>query len=176
MNHQPEEHAVRRTTIALLATALAVAGCSSKREKADEECVETPESAAAKAKQDVKVERFGLGKAGAEDKEGKDWCRACVMSTLGYASCQRVHAEKPDESRDSIRARARAKACADAKYPADKCPDTAVISNQCKDEPPTEGTPNPGKALQNLYQSLGGSGAPKTGSPASDAKPKPDPE
>jgi hypothetical protein len=164
MNHQAIEPTCCRAVVALLAIVMAAAGCSSKREQTDEECIETPKSAAAKAKQNVKIERYGLGKAGAEDTEGKDWCRACVMSTLGYASCQRVYAEKPDESRDSIRDRARAKACADAKYPAEKCPDTAVISNLCKDEPPPEGTPDPGKALQNLYKSLGG-GQPKTEAP-----------
>jgi hypothetical protein len=144
------------TTLALLFLGALSGGCSGKGKEADKECVDPPPEAVAGAKKTVTIERFGLGKAGSEDKEKKDWCRACVMAKMGYASCQRVFAETPDEERDSIRARARAKACADAKYPKDACPDQAVINIQCKGEAPPPGTPDPGTALQNLFEKMGG--------------------
>lgn len=165
----------RRALIAF-ALALAIAGCSSKGAEGDKECVDPPPEAVEKAKKSVKVERFGLGKAGDEDKESKDWCRACVMSMQGYASCQRVYAESPDEGRDSLRARARDKACLDAKYPKDACPAKAVINVLCKGDPPPPGTPDPGTALQNLYKAMGG-GQPAGGAPAgADVKPEVKPE
>jgi len=156
--------------LAILAVGVLAASCSSKGKEADKECVDPPEAAAG-AQKTVKVERYGLGKAGDEDKEDKDWCRACVMSKLGYASCQRVFAGAPGEDREAMRARARSKACADAKYPEDACPDQAVINIQCKGEPPPPGTPDPGTALQNLFQSMGGSASAGGG-----AKPEAKPE
>jgi hypothetical protein len=94
------------------------------------------------------------------------------MAKIGYASCQRVFAETAEEERDSIRARARAKACADAKYPKDACPDQAVINIQCKGEAPPPGTPDPGTAMQNLFQKMGGSDAKLEVSPRPEDKPE----
>jgi hypothetical protein len=161
-------------TKGLLATACATgligvcwAGCSG--ESKDPDCVDPPKQAAEPEGKPTKVERFGLGRAGDEDKEKKDWCRACVMSKVGYASCQKVYADEPGEARDALRARARAKACSDAKFPKDQCPDSAVISLLCKGDPPPAGTTNPGTALQNLHQAL-------SGGPLPAAAPQPAPE
>jgi hypothetical protein len=102
----------------------------------------------------VKVERISLGRAGAGDNRGGDWCRACVWAKAGFASCQRVFAESADEGRDAVRARARAKACQDAGWPVDACPDDRVISLICKGDASPAGTENPGAALQDLYRQL----------------------
>ena len=161
----------------LLVLGALVSGCSGQGKEAEEECVDPPPEAVAGAKKTVTAERFGLGKAGDENKEDKDWCRACVMAKIGYASCQRVFADAPGEERDAIRSRARAKACADAQYPKDACPDQAVINIQCKGEAPPPGTPDPGSALQNLFQKMGGSdvgpkASPKASPEAKTAKDK----
>jgi hypothetical protein len=179
MNRTKMNSRARKTSLALAATALAAAliGCSSaKQDKdAEKECVDPPAAAADKARKTVKVERFGLGRAGEEDKESKDWCRACVMSKIGYASCQRVFAAKPDEPRESLKARARDKACVDAKFPVDACPDQAVISNVCKGEPPPAGTTDQGTALQNLYKALQGDKPPADKPSAAEQPAPPEP-
>jgi len=125
--------------------------------------------------QQVMVERISLGRAGrgeAVDKDG-DWCRACIWSAVGFVSCQRVYAGSADESRDSIRARARATACKDAGWPVDACPDDKVMSVSCKGDAAPEGTLEPGVALQKLYRELNpekfGSGAGRDEAAAGDA-------
>ena len=167
-NTTPERAFKGLGALAAVALAAAITGCSSKGTEGDKDCVDPPPEAVEQAKKTVQIERIGLGRAGDEDKESKDWCRACVMSTRGYASCQRVYAKSPDEGRDSLRARAREKACLDAKYPKDACPDKAVINLLCKGDPPPAGTPDPGTALQNLYKAMGG------GQPAGAAPTKPE--
>lgn len=167
--------AAPRDLVALVAAALllTVAGCSSKGAEGDKECVDPPPEAVEQAKKTVQIERFGLGKAGDENKADKDWCRACVMSLKGYASCQRVYAQSPDEGRDSLRARARVKACLDAGYPKEACPDKAVINLLCLGDDLPPGTPDPGTALQNLFKSMGG-GQPEKGAPAAGAGAEPE--
>jgi hypothetical protein len=172
MKQQPDTKPI--STIYSLTLALVgalIVGCSGEKKPSEQDCVDPP-SADAGEKKTVKIERFGLGKAGDEDKEKKDWCRACVMSQVGYASCQRVFAETEGEDRDSLRKRARDKACVDAKYPAGACPEKAVINVQCKGDAPPAGTPDPGTALQNLYQKLGG-GQPKAAPKPADKDDKP---
>jgi hypothetical protein len=170
MRQHDQTGARRALPIATLLATVAFAGamgCSGEKKDGDKDCVDSPEGTAPIAKS-VKVERYGLGRAGDEDKESKDWCRACVMSKLGYASCQRVFAETTGESKDSLRASARKQACADAKFPKGGCPDSAVINIQCKGEPAPAGTPDPGTALQNLYKAMGG-GQAGPGAPAAAA-------
>jgi hypothetical protein len=172
---------IARIALALALVGALGAGCSSGGKETEEECVDPPEAADG-AKKTVKLERFGLGKAGEEDRKDKDWCRACVMSRIGYASCQRVYAASDDEDRESLRAKAREKACLDAKFPKDACPDEAVINLLCKGDAPPPGTPDPGTALQNLYQKLEGQqkapprdeAPPKPEAKASEAPPKPE--
>lgn len=182
------KRSLARGCAALLIGALGV-GCSGEKQP-DEECVDPPKKAVKQDAPKTKLERFGLGRAGDENKDQKNWCRACVMSKVGYASCQKVYADQPDEPRDALKARARAKACQDAKFPTDACPDGAVISLLCKGDPPPAGTPDPGTALQNLHQALSsgkpltptGTAAPDGAEPATepataaDAKPADQPE
>ncbi len=151
------------------AISIAVCGCSSSKES-EPDCVRPDAATAAKQ---VKIERFGLGRADQRDKSELDWCRACVMSDLGYASCQRVYAREKGEKRESIRARAREKACRDAELSEDECTAEKIISILCKGDPPPEGTPPPSVALQNLHEALQGKGAavPDAGSTESGDQP-----
>ncbi|HUT77456.1 MAG TPA: hypothetical protein VM285_07205 [Polyangia bacterium] len=110
--------------------------------------------ATGEAKASVRIERVGLGRVGDGDNRDKDWCRACVWSKVGFASCQRVHAVSVGEERALIRARARAKACEDAGWPADSCPEDKIISLLCEGDAPPPGTRDPGDALQDLYRKL----------------------
>lgn len=80
-----------------------------------------------------------------------DWCRACVMSPKGFASCQRVYAETTTEPREVVRQRSLDKACLDAGFGKGACPDQAIIAVGCKDDPPAPGTKNAGEALQQLF-------------------------
>jgi hypothetical protein len=95
-----------------------------------------------------------------------DWCRTCVMSPQGFASCQRVYAQSTDETRDSVRQRSLDKACADAGFEKDACPKQAIIAVGCKDDPPQPGVKDPGQALQDLFLSTQGK-APEAGIPRS---------
>lgn len=137
-----------------LVAALAAGGCSSKEKEPD--CV--PAIGAPEAPKPGVVSR-PLVVGDAADKKNNDWCRACVMGPKGYASCQRVYGDTPDEPRDRIRERALKRACADSGYAGEACPAQAVIGQSCKGDPPPPGAMAPGDALQNLYQKLNPGGA-----------------
>ncbi len=153
-----------------LVAALLLCSCSRSGEKPAADCESTAAKAGSEAS--AKVERIGLGRVGEREKREGDWCRACVWSKVGFASCQRVFAEKDGEDRDTVRARARAKACKDAGWPVDACPEDKVISLLCSGDAPLPGTKNPGAALQDLYRKLNPDkfqGAPTDAGPGSDA-------
>ncbi len=138
-------HPVGIAMLASLALLLA-AGCSSQKKA--QECEDQPKRV---------VESTELGKVGVtafKDKRDPDTdrCVACVMSPAKYATCQTVYAKSKDEKRDSIRARAREKACDDAGFKKGECPDSAVISLVCKGEPRPDNATDPGRAIQKLFQ------------------------
>ncbi len=154
------------------------AGCSSTPEEPD--CV--PDPNAKPIVIEKKYERVGLGKAGKEALKKHDWCRACVMSNMGFASCQKVYSDEPGKLEDNnlLRGKAREKACADAGFKKGKCLDTAIISIICKGDPPPTGTKAPGDAVQDLFQALNKPGAAKVdvkvqprAEPRADSKVKP---
>ena len=164
MQRADSRQAPARRVLLLGGAAIALTlACSSDKPAAPADC---PDAAAPAAQ----VERFNLGRAGEDPAEKKDadWCRACVWSDSGFASCQRVYAGSGDEDREALRRRARAKACEDAGYPADACPDSKVIALLCKGDPPPRGTKTPGAALQNLYKKMTG-GEPAGGADAASA-------
>jgi len=139
---------------ALAAVAIALTFSACKTEEKEPDCV--PDPNAAPKKIEKKVERFGLGKVGQDKLKENEWCRACVMSRSNFASCQRVYAEQPGKIDDKgpLKKRALDKACADAGYPKDECPQSAVISVLCKGDPPPTGTKAPGAAVQDLFKAL----------------------
>lgn len=85
------------------------------------------------------------------DYSKSDWCRICVMSKNNFASCQRVHALDKNESRESIKKRARDKACKDAGFEINACPDSAIIGAACKGDASPASAPAAGKALQKMF-------------------------
>jgi hypothetical protein len=135
-----------------LAALLPLLSCSPSSDRTAADCGTA--GAKGEAQAPVRLERFGLGRVGDDDNRDKDWCRACVWSKVGFASCQRVYAAKDGEEQEAIRARARAKACTDAGWPADACPADKLISLLCKGDGPAAGTKEPGAALQDLYRQL----------------------
>ena len=147
------------TNLSVLVLAAALAGCSSTVEEPD--CV--PDPNAKPIVIEKKYERFGLGKAGKEELKKHDWCRACVMSNMGFASCQKVYSDEPGKLEDNslLKAKARDKACTDAGFKKGSCPDNAIISIICKGDPPPTGTKAPGDAVQDLFQALNKPGAAK---------------
>ena len=147
------------TKLSFFVLAALLAGCSSTVEEPD--CV--PDPNAKPIVIEKKYERVGLGKAGKEALKKHDWCRACVMSKMGFASCQKVYSDEPGELKDkkSLKGKAREKACADAGFKKGSCPDSAIISIICKGDPPPAGTKLPGDAVQDLFQSLNKPGAAK---------------
>jgi hypothetical protein len=150
-----------------VALAAALAACSQDKKATD--CVPAVGAAAATQPKVTSRRLFVDDQAGKKDN---DWCRACVMGTKGYASCQRVYGDTPTEARDAIKERARVKACVDTGYTATACPASATIGIVCKGDPPPPGATDPGAALQNLYRSLNPNGpvAPKpSASPAPQA-------
>jgi hypothetical protein len=100
-----------------------------------------------------------------------DFCNACVRSEMGYISCQREYERQRGEARESLKKRAIAKACMDAGYPKDSCPESAQIGVQCKGDPENPGGLSAGEALQII------SGERRSGtddhSPANEADAKP---
>jgi hypothetical protein len=154
-----------RNVLLVAALAAALAGCSSEKKEAD--CVPAVGGDAAGKAKIVSTPLFVDPQAG---KKNNDWCRACVMGTKGYASCQRVFGDTPDEPRDKIRERARIKACVDSGYTETNCPAGAIIGQSCKGDPPPPGSMDPGAALQNLYQKLNPDGVVQPKKPA-EAKP-----
>lgn len=163
----------RAATLFCAVLACGLAACGSP-EKTEEECVEP---AADTGKQPDPVERVPLGVV-KPDPEKADWCRACVMSLKGFASCQRVFALKEGEPREVLRGRARAKACDDAGFAGGSCPDGAVIAQACKGDPRPDGGVHPGQALQQIYLKMNQGEAPSKPSaepaaPAAPAEPTP---
>ncbi len=147
------------TNMSIFVLAAVLAGCSSAAEEPD--CV--PDPNAKPIVIEKKYERVGLGKAGKEALKKHDWCRACVMSKMGFASCQKVYSDEPGERKDknALKGKARDKACTDAGFKKGSCPDSAIISILCKGDPPPAGTKAPGDAVQDLFQSLNKPGAAK---------------
>jgi hypothetical protein len=78
-----------------------------------------------------------------------DWCRACVMGAE-WASCQTARAEDTNVKREVLQARALERACADAGFEKDKCPETAILSRTCRGDSRPDGT-NASKALQKAF-------------------------
>ncbi len=136
-----------------VALAAALAACSQDKKTPD--CVPAVGAAAATQPKVTSRRLFVDDQAG---RKNNDWCRACVMGTKGYASCQRVYGDTPTEARDAIKERARVKACVDSGYTATTCPASATIALVCKGDPPPPGAGNPGTALQDLYRSLNPNG------------------
>ena len=166
------------TNLSIFVFAAALGCCSSTVEEPD--CV--PDPNAKPIVIEKKYERYGLGKGGKEALKQHDWCRACVMSNMGFASCQKVYSDEPGELKDKnpLRGKAREKACADAGFKKGKCLDTAIISIICKGDPPPTGTKAPGDAVQDLFQALNKPGAAKVdvkvqprAEPKADSKVKP---
>ena len=147
------------TNMSIFVLAAVLAGCSSAAEEPD--CV--PDPNAKPIVIEKKYERVGLGKVGKEALKKHYWCRACVMSKMGFASCQKVYSDEPGELKDKnpLKGKARDKACTDAGFKKGSCPDSAIISILCKGDPPPVGTKAPGDAVQDLFQSLNKPGAAK---------------
>lgn len=112
-------------------------GC--QKEAPPEECVDS-------GKAPMVIEKTPLR---LKQKKSDDFCQACVMAKAGFASCQRVWKLKGEE-RAALKTRAKKKACEDAGYTLETCPEKALISNICKGDPPPPGTTSAGKALQNF--------------------------
>ncbi len=140
------------TNLSIFVLAAVLSGCSSTVEEPD--CVPDPDAKPIVIEK--KYERVGLGKAGRKALEKHDWCRACVMSKMGFASCQKVYSDEPGELKDKklLRGKAREKACTDAGFKKGECLDSAIISIICKGDPPPTGTKSPGDAVQDLFQAL----------------------
>jgi len=161
------------SSTAALALCLAVAMPACSGEEKEPDCV--PAEGVEPVVVERRIERFGLGKAGAADLVDHDWCRACVMSTKGFASCQKVYSDEPGRlaDRDPLKAKARDKACADAGYRKGECPDGAIISASCKDDPAPEGIKTAGQAVQDLFQSLNPPGGAAESQPRPAQQPEP---
>ena len=164
--------------LSIFVLAAVLFGCSSTVEEPD--CV--PDPNAKPIVIEKKYERVGLGKAGKKALEKHDWCRACVMGKVGFASCQKVYSDEPGEVEDKnlLRGKAREKGCSDAGFKKGECPDSAIISIICKGDPPPAGTKSPSDAVQDLYQALNEPGAAKVdvkvqprAKSKADSKPKP---
>lgn len=143
---------VKRSTFATAACVVVCiaslgTGCSSKSKAS--ECADTETSEPAKAV--------------VPDKSESDWCHACVLGPKGYASCQKVYAVDERESRDSLRKRAKDRACTDAGYKEGECPAGAIGSLVCKGAalpkamPSNEGVAQAFKQILEHAQSQGAS-------------------
>ena len=157
---------VNGALLVALVSALA-AGCWNK---AEPEC-EAPAPVAAKKKTERKpLQAINVS---AQEKRDKDWCRACVMGPKGWASCQTAYAFEESETRESLKGRAREKACDDAGFEKNACPDKAVLAVLCKGEDPPSGSENVAKALQSAFlKSKAGAGE-KAAKPEQGQKPEP---
>jgi hypothetical protein len=78
-----------------------------------------------------------------------DWCRACVMGAK-WASCQTARAENTAVKREMLQARALERACQDAGFEKDKCPETAILSRICRGD----SRPDEAKATKTLQKAL----------------------
>ncbi len=140
--------------IVVAAFAVVVVACGSGEPEKEPDCVPDPDAKPVVVEK--KIERFGLGKAGAKELVDHDWCRACVLSRANFASCQKVYSDEKGllEDREPLKQKARDTACDDAGFKKGECPDKAIISIVCKGEKPPEGTMPPGKAVQDLFKAL----------------------
>jgi hypothetical protein len=123
-------------------------GCKVKKEQ---ECVDPPEVAAAKAKSGTTTE---AAKQTVIDKDA-DWCRACVVGPHGFMSCQRKSATSSSDTKDVLRERARIAACTDSGFTADNCPKDKIIGLVCKGDPEPKDKRAAGNALLKALKSSG---------------------
>ncbi len=130
--------------VAVAALLISALGCSRARE---EECVDPPKSATTKKK----YTHDQLGKVPQTPDPNADWCRTCVKSPKGWASCQLVYATEAGEDRAEVKKRSRQRACDDAGYAKGACPDKAVIAVSCKGDAPPVSPAEAQKALQRLF-------------------------
>ena len=106
-----------------LVLAMNVSGCQKKDEL---ECVPS------KKVEKVAIEKTPLPTGDINRiRKNLDQCHACVLSMQGFYSCQTVW-QTGKETREELKKAAVEKACKDAGYSADKCPDSAVKMVQCK--------------------------------------------
>ncbi len=82
-----------------------------------------------------------------------DWCRACVMGAK-WASCQTARAEKTTVKRDVLLTRALERACQDAGFEKDRCPEAAVLSSICRGDDKPTGTSTPGALKKAFFDNL----------------------
>jgi hypothetical protein len=130
--------------------ALSSSACTPEN-KSEVECVQ-PQPEEPPQKKEAEVKRVMNPQQVASP--AANWCRACVMGPNKYASCIKVYSTTDAESRESVRSRARTKACLDSGFADEKeCPDSAVISISCKGDAPPPGTTTPSNALQQLFYS-----------------------
>ena len=113
-----------------LMLAMNISGC---RKKDELKCVPSEEV------EKVTVEKTPLPTGDINRiRKDLDQCHACVLSMRGFYSCQTVW-QTGKETREELKAEARKKACKDAGYSPDKCPEAAVKLVQCKgDAAPTD--------------------------------------
>ena len=130
--------------------ALTLALACSRQTKKEEEC-DTPKKAESAPKPEPKPEGKRMWVGGTPDS---DWCRACVVGPHGFMSCQRVDASS-GESRDSLRQRARVKACLDSGFTEESCPDESVIAIACKDDKPAKDKTAAGRKVMKALKKSG---------------------
>ncbi|MBN2716141.1 MAG: hypothetical protein JXX14_09830 [Deltaproteobacteria bacterium] len=100
----------------------------------------------------------------------KDQCHACVQSKRGFYSCQTVW-QTHKETRDELKKLAREKACVDAGWPKDECPEAAVKMVQCKGDAP----PKDSRLAQSFRRLMVNQSATQKKTPTPDAGTRNDP-
>jgi len=130
--------------VALLGLALLGLSCSS-RDKPPE-CAPAPQAAAKGGMKTTVIKRADL-----------DWCQACVKGKR-WVSCQTADAAKKGEAREILKRRAVEKACVDAEYEKDQCPDASVFLLKCRGEKGAGSAQETGEALQRALMGRPGNG------------------
>jgi hypothetical protein len=130
---------------------LVVALACSRQNKEEEACDTAPDKVQAAAKPQTAEKEKRMRVPAPSDA---DWCRACVVGPHGFMSCQRVNGSY-GESLNSLRERARIKACLDSGFTEASCPSESVIAISCKDDKPAKDKTAAGKKVMQALKKSG---------------------
>ncbi len=140
---------------ACLVTAITVFACGKKNDTTNcNDTKQTDAKSAAISSSESANKTENVAELNKKTSDDNAWCRSCVVGPAGFMSCQTVRDESAAQATAELREKARIKACVDSGFTEDNCPDSKIISLQCKGDPQPS---DPQEAGKKMMEALRGS-------------------